>query len=327
MATIVKKQGKKGVTYEAQVYVNGVRKTKTLKTKAQAKAWASSIETELHAVRNGAMPKKKIADLLDRYAEEVSPRKKGARWEIVRLNKFKRDPIAELTNYSIREGDITDWQNRRLAEVSESSVNRERNLLSNVFNKAIKEWNWLDANPMTNVARPKRGKPRTSIATDDEIDRLDLALGENGVQGRVRLAMHFAIETAMRAGEIAALTYDDIKGNTAIVRDSKNDEAREVPLNTRAREIVAERLREPHKPTDSLFDLTSMQISSLFRKAKNRCQIEGLTFHDFRRLALTRMSKKVDVMMLSKISGHKDLKILMSHYYSPDMGEIANLLD
>ena len=50
-------------------------------------------------------------------------------------------------------------------------------------------------------------------------------------------------------------------------------------------------------------------------------------FHDTRREALTRLSKKVDVMTLAKISGHKDISILQNVYYAPDMAEVAELLD
>ncbi|HHF6884897.1 tyrosine-type recombinase/integrase [Haemophilus influenzae] len=39
-------------------------------------------------------------------------------------------------------------------------------------------------------------------------------------------------------------------------------------------------------------------------------------FHDTRCEALTRLSKKVDVMTLAKISGHKDISILQNVYYA-----------
>ena len=50
-------------------------------------------------------------------------------------------------------------------------------------------------------------------------------------------------------------------------------------------------------------------------------------FHDSRREALTRMAKKVPVETLAKISGHRDLRILLNVYYNPDMAEVADLLD
>ncbi|ABQ99137.1 integrase [Haemophilus influenzae PittGG] len=49
----------------------------------------------------------------------------------------------------------------------------------------------------------------------------------------------------------------------------------------------------------------------------------NLHFHDTRR---ERLAEKVDVMVLAKISGHRDLSILQNTYYAPDMAEIAQRL-
>ena len=63
--------------------------------------------------------------------------------------------------------------------------------------------------------------------------------------------------------------------------------------------------------------------STLFSKLCKELLIEGLTFHDTRGTALTHLSRKVDVMVLSRISRHKDLKILMAHYYRATPESIA----
>jgi hypothetical protein len=38
------------------------------------------------------------------------------------------------------------------------------------------------------------------------------------------------------------------------------------------------------------------------------------------------MAKKLDVMTLAKVSGHKDLSLLMNTYYRPKPEDIAKLL-
>ena len=43
--------------------------------------------------------------------------------------------------------------------------------------------------------------------------------------------------------------------------------------------------------------------------------IEGLTFHDARASALTWLSRRMDVLTLSRISRHRDLNILLASYY------------
>ncbi|HAS02540.1 MAG TPA: integrase, partial [Pasteurella multocida] len=39
------------------------------------------------------------------------------------------------------------------------------------------------------------------------------------------------------------------------------------------------------------------------------------------------LSKKLHLMELAKVSGHRDLSILQNTYYAPDISELANKLD
>ena len=64
----------------------------------------------------------------------------------------------------------------------------------------------------------------------------------------------------------------------------------------------------------SVFNLRTSQVDSLFRKAKGQCLITGLHFHDSRATAVTRLAKKLDILDLAKIIGHKDLRMLMVYY-------------
>ena len=50
-----------------------------------------------------------------------------------------------------------------------------------------------------------------------------------------------------------------------------------------------------------------------------------LHFHDSRREALSRLAKKVDVMTLAKISGHRDIKILLNTYYAPSVEDVVGV--
>ncbi|WP_116140051.1 hypothetical protein [Paraburkholderia sp. BL27I4N3] len=74
---------------------------------------------------------------------------------------------------------------------------------------------------------------------------------------------------------------------------------------------------------EKCFSVSADSLSALFRKAKIALGIANLTFHDSRGEALTRLSKKVDVLTLSRISGIKNLKILMEHYYRETSEQIA----
>src|SRR5258708_32025089 len=77
--------------WRAEVEKNGVRDSDTFPTKAQAVAWATKREAEIMAGARGELPRKYVSDALKKYAEEVSPNKKGKRWEIIRIKKFERE--------------------------------------------------------------------------------------------------------------------------------------------------------------------------------------------------------------------------------------------
>ena len=130
----------------------------------------------------------------------------------------------------------------------------------------------------------------------------------------------------MRAGEICSLKWADIDfaRRLAHLPITKNGDSRNVPLSRRALEIIRQL---EGIDADSVFALGASTLDVLFRRARDNCGITDLHFHDSRREALTRMAKKVPVETLAKISGHRDLRILLNVYYNPDMAEVADLLD
>ena len=320
---------KRGEKWYAEVTKNGHRKGKSFATKAEASLWAAQMETELAKTGAGQIPDKTFGDLLDRYEREVTPEKRGARPEVLRLRRVAKTPIAAVKLKDFSEVHVYQWRDQRLTEVSSASVSREWEMLSAVCTKAYKEWKWLSSNPFSNVKKPKKSPARTRRVFADDIEKIYYALGydENGIADnqtkRVAVAFLFAIETAMRAGEIVDLTWDHVHARHVHLPMTKNGHARDVPLSTRARELLAKLPKEG----DRVFGLNSANLDAIFRRAKDRALITDLHFHDTRREALTRLAKKVPVEMLAKISGHRDLRILLNVYYAPKVDDMADMLD
>lgn len=296
--------------WRAEVYRSGVRRSRSgFKTKAAAVAWAGQQEADIMAGVRGEVPNLTVADLLKRYREEISPAKKGARWEIVRLQAWERDKLATVRVRALDSPHVSEWQGRRLQAVSSASVRRERNLLNNVFEIARKEWRWLRKNPFEGVRRPKDGRARTRIASEEEIAKLLEAASP-----ALARVIVLALESGMRAGEIAGLT--EVRGRVAYLLDTKNGEAREVPLSRRALDAWAGGI-----------GLSAGSISALFARLCADLGIKGLTFHDLRRTAIVRLSKKLDAFQLAKMVGHRDLKMTLNVYYKADATDIAERLD
>jgi integrase len=138
----------------------------------------------------------------------------------------------------------------------------------------------------------------------------------------VAVAFLFALETAMRAGEILSLTPDQVRGRVAHLDKTKNGDKREVPLSTRAVELFTMLC----KYNENGFTINSKQLDGLFRKYRDKAGIEGLRFHDTRRTATVKLAAVFDVMTLAKITGHRDVRTLLNVYYKVDSESLADKL-
>lgn len=314
---------RRGAAWRAELYREGKRESASFPTKQQAAAWAQQREAELVGAR---VPDNSVADAFRRFIVEVCPKHRGGEWERYRLQLFSRDKIADVRLPNLRPIHIAEWRERRLKMVSGASVRREMNLLQSVFKACLREWGWLTIDPLKDVDRPPNPPSRRRRISQDEIDRLTLALGYNGgapvtISDRIALAFLLALETAMRAGEILGLAWTDVGDKSVTLHRTKNGDERRVPLSLRAREIIALMPKSDARP----FDIDNGSRDALFRKARDSAQIENLHFHDSRAEAIWRLSKKLDVMELARMIGHRDIRSLM-HYYAASAEELADRL-
>jgi integrase len=323
--------------WRAQVAIHGARQSKDFSTKAEALAWSAELETQLRAAHSaGIATGKTVGQAMDRYVAEVSSEKKGERWERVRCNKLARDMIdgamfGTLAMEQVNSGVIGQWREMRLKvdKVSGATVNRDLNLLSHIFTVAKDEWKWIAANPIAGVRRPKDSPPRDRLVTPDEIARLSHAMGFDGTPVRLKsaavmVAFLVAIETGMRAGELCGLRRADIAGNVVTLAGGvvKNGMGRQVPLSKHAMELLA-LLPEGN---DTIFNVSAASVDALFRKGRERAGVENLHFHDSRHEAVTRLAKKLNVLELARMIGHKDIRQLQV-YFNKTANDIAPLLD
>lgn len=323
MAGIRKLKNKK---FLVEVRKAGRYKSKVFDTKLQAQAWAVEIEQNLTP---GAIVKgKTLGDALLRYQQEVSPSKKSWRNEHNRLNKFARCSMAKLILDEIQQAHFYDWIEEELTRIKSSSVNRDLNLFSSVF-EACRRWRWGSGNPVRGIKRPRNPRHRDRRISDDEIERVLLALGYEGQvktqRDEIAVAFLFAIETAMRQGEIWSLRWSEVYLDRKFltVMDSKNGDKRDVPLSTKAVQLLM--LLNP-QADGKVFITNQKSSAAIFRRAVKLAEIENMTFHDARHEAISRLAQKIAVLDLARMIGHRDLRSLMI-YYNPTAEEIAGRLD
>ena len=344
MATFTKRKSKQGIVWRAEVARLGVRDSRTFDTKAEAIAWATEREADILATqgRSGKPAKRTLRQAVERYIEEVAPSKPGGRWEEIRLKLFMRitPDLPELLVGDITSDDMGKWRDARQAgrllgrserPVAASSVNRELNLWSAVFEIARTEWKWIRENPMHGLRRPMNPPPRNRRVSTEEQEAICTALDyqegavPNSMQQELAVAFLVALETGMRKSELLGLTKTTARldERRAILPRTKNGDRREVPLPSKAVDLL--RLL-PGDDTGKLFRLSAATADVLFRRAVVKAGLNDLHFHDTRHEACTQLAKRVDVLSLARIIGHRDLKSLMV-YYNPTAVELADQLD
>lgn len=186
MATVEKRVSNDGsITYRARIRILGhPERTATFTRKTDADLWARSTESDLKRGRyipTNEASKRTIAQMIDRYIGETLPYK--AR-NVDRVNVEKRlawwkEQIGEYSIAHATAEVITDVKKRLIAKPtkrnnkrSASSINHYLNDLSSVFRAALREWHWIDRNPMAGVTKMEEPQGRVRYLEDVERVRL-----------------------------------------------------------------------------------------------------------------------------------------------------------
>ena len=323
--------------WRVEIERHGVRASRMFATKAAAQSWAVEEEAKIIKGSGKQYPDKTLAQALKRYSEEVSTSKRSGRSESLRFSAMLRDfpDLCGKYLHAITPADIGVWRDGRRRVVSDSSVVRESSSLKHLWNVAHNEWGWCGESPWKRVKMPKEGHARTRRTRSQEMKHLlrsmEYRTGARPTrpQHEVAYAYLVAHHTAMRAGEVLSLSRStvDLKKRVVTLHSHKTLEevgVRHVPFTRRALRLL--RLLDgwaKDAERDRYFTISSQSLDVLFRKVRDRLLIGNLRFHDSRADALTRLSRRMDVLRLSKVSGHKDLNQLLNAYYRETAADIA----
>ena len=138
--------------------------TKSFLNKADAERWARQAEAQLDQgtfVNTAEAQRTTIAEIIERYRLEVTPKKKGAKQEGYRLNVLNRSKLSRLTLATTRSADIAKYRDERIAVVAANTVKNELNTLSAIFEDARGELGLIATNPCRAVKRPAQPRGRT----------------------------------------------------------------------------------------------------------------------------------------------------------------------
>lgn len=202
---------------------------------------------------------------------------------------------------------------RKNQDAKPATINRELAMMSKAFNVAMKEWEWIENNPMTKVPKEKEDNERDRWLTEDEEKRL---LDNSALW--LRDIIIFDLNTGLRMGELLFLQWNRVNlfRKTIIIQESKNGKPRTIPLTQKAVDILTEKSRIRNIKNDLV--LTSSvgtridcdNLRRAFKKALKKAGIQDFHFHDLRHTFATRLAQNgVDIYTISKLLGHKDIRM------------------
>lgn len=310
--------------------------SKWFKTEAQGKSWATEIEDQF----DGKTP-----------APQTSRPTIGQLIETYRRLRSKTRPILDTSteHYTLKQlaanlgalvavdmtvDDLLGWALRRSDDGAGAyTVNCDLSKLSTVLRYAG------DGLPdVIGAARPKLsylgliggGGKRERRPTEDELERLFAHFAAQHGQKYVD-AMEFAIETAMRRGEVCEIRFADIDHAKRLVKvmrkhPRKGKTLEWVPLLPRAWEIVQSRQPEGD---DRIFPIHPQTLSKYFTEACKTLGIPDLHWHDLRHEGTSALFEAgLPIEKVALVTGHKswanlrrytNLKPESLHAGNPDM--------
>ncbi|MDK5837403.1 tyrosine-type recombinase/integrase [Serratia nevei] len=294
MATIRKLPSGK---WNAQVRIKGhPTQTKTFFTIEEAEQWSSDCEKKFKKSEST------IKALSPVYLEEVLTKngKQRGGYDSIRNRLMNLDRFFDSTPLEkITSENVATYKVERLKKAANSTVRLELQLLSRFLRWAASEKGVACNDVVKPVRLPEAGKPRDKILTPMQykmiLERVDTCRSRLQGMSEAKAIIILAWETAMRRGEILALTPAMIDFRQRVIHladhQTKNAEARDVPLSSTALDLLkslCEGREEERYRYTKLFSLRPYSVSQAFRRACKESRIEGVCFHSLRHTCITK---------------------------------------
>jgi hypothetical protein len=116
--------------------------SRTFMYREDAEKWARGLERELETsgfIDRREADKNTLRAILEKYRNEVTPSKKAADIESIKIGVILKDTILpELKMSAITSAAVAAWRDRRLAQVTGGTVNRDRHLVLSIEPRAAR---------------------------------------------------------------------------------------------------------------------------------------------------------------------------------------------
>lgn len=345
---ITRRAGKGGNAYQVRVRMTGLPTlTKTFGKLEDARAWKSKVESSLNAgepVITAKAGRYTIHEALtdySKYADGVTDKK---RYTLQQLN----DELGEFAVANLTSEVLAKWLDKKKEETvpapkskrtedahhplyagavsrkySDSTVRKYYYTL-----KVALEWHarfkkYPFHNPFNSIKAPVEDNGRQRRLKKGEERRLLDACDEMYKnRDELKRIILFAIETAMRAGEILSLEWHEVDFKTRSIsipkEKCKTKRARVVPITQPCMKILKEHMKATKTEEQSRVFWqwkNSDLLGHRFKVITKNAGLENFRFHDLRHEAASRLFEKsrLTEVEIAYITGHSDLRTLMRY--------------
>lgn len=333
MATLTVRPNADGSkSYRVEIRLKGhPTQRATFERLTDARRWAQATEAAIREGRHFKTTEAKrhtLAELVDRYALEVLPTKKGKTQgpQVTQLSWWK----AELGTYALADvtpallaqyrDKLASGTTARGVHRSPATINRYLAALSHAFTIAVKEWGWVDDNPLRKVTKPREPRGRVRFLSDEERERL-LTACKASTSPDLYHAVILALSTGARQQEILGARWAQVDLHRKVITldVTKNGERRVLPLAGPALELLRERSKVRRIDTDLVFPGRlhpdkPVDLRTPFESACKAAEITDFHWHDLRHTAASYLAMNgASLAEIAEVLGHKTLAMVQRY--------------
>lgn len=329
MANIEKRISKDSkISYRVKVRLKGYPiQTATFERLTDARKWIQDTESAIREGRHfktSEAKKHTAKELIDRYIKEILPRKPNSfldqqiqlNWWKGEIGSYLLSDLSPALLTEIRSRLALEISPRKNAKRTPATINRYCSAISHCFTIAVKEWGWMQENPMLKISKLKESQGRARFLSDEERETLLKACRESQSPFLYILVV-LAISTGARKMELSSLKWKDVdlERGLIILHETKNGERRALPLVSIAKNLMQRHYSNRNENTDLVFPAKNLKdpidIRAPFETALRRANITDFRWHDLRHSCASYLAMNgATLAEIAGVLGHKTLSMV-----------------
>lgn len=336
MVNIEKRTTQDGTTsFRVKIRLKGFpTQSATFDRLTDARKWVQQTEAAIREGRHFKTTESKrhtLGDAIERYINDVIPTKPKNTVNQVGQLKWWKDNLGDYSLADVTPALIAQYRDKlaktpsqRGESRSNATVNRYLAVLSHLFTMAIKEWGWVEDNPLRKVTKPKESRGRVRFLSDEERTRLLVECKKSESQ-YLYIAVVLALSTGGRRMEILGLSWNDVDFNRGIItlHETKNGDRRVLPLAGHALGLMKQHKKVRHVTSNLVFPGKNINnpidLRTPFETVLKRAEITDFRWHDLRHSCASYLAMNgASLAEIAEILGHKTLQMVKRYAHLSD---------